>query len=265
MPASTREPLTNRVWEPPEMASEYVPYSGPIVTRAEAEAAGLKRYFDGTPCKRGHVSERTTLKHMCVTCKNAASLAAYYANPTPVRERKAAWKARNRARVNAAQTALRKLTKERDREWRRAWNKKNPERQIAASARYYADNAERLRSRARAWFAANPERASAQSKKWFAANPEMVRIYQANRRARINAAEGTHTPADIQRIGNAQRWKCHWCGKPTKRKYHVDHIMPLVLGGTNWPKNLAITCARCNQRKHASDPVAFAQREGRLI
>ena len=46
-------------------ANEYVPYAGPIVTRAQAKAQGLKRFFLGTPCKRGHVAERTLRKGMC--------------------------------------------------------------------------------------------------------------------------------------------------------------------------------------------------------
>jgi 5-methylcytosine-specific restriction endonuclease McrA len=232
------------------MAAEYVPYTGPIVTRAEAKAAGLARYFVGTPCKRGHISERITRKTTCVTCKNIAGLAAYHADPGPKYARKYAWTKLNRAKVNEAQAARRELTKEKDREWRREWHRKNPERQIAASARYYIANAEIRRARSLEWYAANPEKASA---------------HRHNRRARVRAAEGTHTSEDILRIGAAQKWKCHWCGKATKQKYHVDHLVPLSKGGSNWPNNLVIACARCNLSKHDSDPITFAQRMGLLI
>ena len=34
-------------------ASAYVPHDGPIVTRAEAKAAGATRYFTGKPCPKG--------------------------------------------------------------------------------------------------------------------------------------------------------------------------------------------------------------------
>ena len=231
-------------------ATEYVPYAGPIVTRAEAKAAGLRRYFTGQSCKYGHIAERTLLKHMCLACKNAASRDAYRANLEKELARRALWKKQNRARINERQREARARNKERDRQWRIAWNKKNPERQIAASARYYEQNAELRRAKSLAWFYANPEKASAQRSK---------------RRARVNGAEGTHTAEDIKRIGDAQKWKCHWCGKPTKRKYHVDHITPISKGGSNWPSNLAITCPRCNTSKHDSDPVTYAQRIGLLI
>ena len=50
------------------MASAYVPYDGPVVTRDEARAAGLLRYFTGKPCLRGHLSERHLVNGRCRTC-----------------------------------------------------------------------------------------------------------------------------------------------------------------------------------------------------
>jgi len=37
------------------------------MTRAEAKAAGLTRYFTGRPCRRGHVAERD-IDGNCVEC-----------------------------------------------------------------------------------------------------------------------------------------------------------------------------------------------------
>ena len=41
-----------------------------IITREEAIAKGLNRYFTGKPCQKGHLSERDTSGHQCITCKN---------------------------------------------------------------------------------------------------------------------------------------------------------------------------------------------------
>ncbi|MDB4352871.1 hypothetical protein OAA60_05530 [Porticoccaceae bacterium] len=38
-------------------------------TKAEAKEKGLKRYFVGKPCKRGHVSERYVADGACCECK----------------------------------------------------------------------------------------------------------------------------------------------------------------------------------------------------
>lgn len=51
-----------------------------IVTRAEAKAAGLKRYFPGSHCKSGHSSERLVSNGSCLTCCSEKALAAYWEN-----------------------------------------------------------------------------------------------------------------------------------------------------------------------------------------
>lgn len=40
----------------------------PIVTRKFAQAQGLKTYFTGKPCKRGHLAERRTDSCACCEC-----------------------------------------------------------------------------------------------------------------------------------------------------------------------------------------------------
>ena len=43
-----------------------------IISRAEAKAKGLKRYFTGKPCKHGHVAERVVVNATCVECERAS-------------------------------------------------------------------------------------------------------------------------------------------------------------------------------------------------
>ncbi len=50
------------------MADETVDYAGPIVTRANALAQGLNRYFDGRLCGKGHRSQRNTARGTCALC-----------------------------------------------------------------------------------------------------------------------------------------------------------------------------------------------------
>jgi hypothetical protein len=42
-----------------------------IISRAEAKAKGLNRYFTGKPCKHGHVAERKVFNATCVECERA--------------------------------------------------------------------------------------------------------------------------------------------------------------------------------------------------
>jgi hypothetical protein len=50
------------------MTKEFVDYSGPIVTRAEAIKSCLTRYFTGKRCKSGHLDQRITKKKQCCSC-----------------------------------------------------------------------------------------------------------------------------------------------------------------------------------------------------
>jgi len=43
-----------------------------VISRAEAKAKGLKRYFTGKPCKHGHVAERVVVNATCVECERAS-------------------------------------------------------------------------------------------------------------------------------------------------------------------------------------------------
>ena len=108
---------------------------GPIVTRAQAKAQGLKRFFLGTPCKRGHVAERHAAdRECCLTCKNEA------ANEPTIEPTWHAKQLARRAAVEEAETRAageirrrrhaRQITKEREQGLARnkAWNKANPER-----------------------------------------------------------------------------------------------------------------------------------------
>jgi len=50
------------------MAKAYIPYNGPIVTRKEAKLKSLKRFFDGNPCHKGHISEKFVFNYSCCQC-----------------------------------------------------------------------------------------------------------------------------------------------------------------------------------------------------
>lgn len=66
-----------------------------IITRSEAKAAGLKRYFTGKPCLRGHISERH-VEGTCMQCQREDKAAAYKADPKGFRDRStAAYRRRN--------------------------------------------------------------------------------------------------------------------------------------------------------------------------
>ncbi|MCO7736415.1 HNH endonuclease [Brucella intermedia] len=104
-------------------------------------------------------------------------------------------------------------------------------------------------------------------KQWRFDNPDKVREYNRNSKAKRKGAEGTHTAEDIRDILTRQKYKCVECGASVRKKSnrHVDHIMPIALGGTNWPFNLQVLCPSCNLSKHAKHPLEWAREKGRLV
>lgn len=95
---------------------------------------------------------------------------------------------------------------------------------------------------------ANPEKYSLLKKAWKLANPEKHRANHLNRKARVRDAEGYHTGADLSSLFILQDGKCAYCGSGLQG-YHVDHIIPLSKGGSNWPDNICLACPSCNMSK----------------
>lgn len=95
---------------------------------------------------------------------------------------------------------------------------------------------------------------------WRENNRESVRVHNAHRLLRKKNAEGFYKKEDINRILVAQNFKCTACKKDISDAYHVDHIMPLALGGTNWPDNLQCLCPRCNCSKKDLHPDKWLER-----
>lgn len=98
------------------------------------------------------------------------------------------------------------------------------------------------------------------TKRWGQRNPLKVRAICARRRARLKAAPGDFTQEDMEHQHQAQAGKCFWCGIEIalkRRTTHVDHLIPISKGGSNFPSNLVIACQPCNSRKSDKMPWEF--------
>lgn len=228
------------------------------------------------------------LSGQCCDCIGERKRIWYANNAEKERARSKAWSEANPDKVAATRkkynqenpervAELRKASAERHKDSRlacgRAWYAKNSEKKIAYSKEWYAKNAERLRAaasvRGKAKYAANPEIYAARGKKYREENPESVAASKRKRKAIQKGAEGSHTGKDVQGIFQGQRGLCANCKKKLFKsgpnKYHVDHVIPLARGGSNWPGNLQCLCPFCNMSKGAKDPVDWAKENGRLL
>lgn len=147
----------------------------------------------------------------------------------------------------------------------REWYARNPERAKANRDKWSAANPERKAEIAANWARNNPEKVHANLKAWRAANPDQAATKVRKYRARKRGADGTHTAGDVRGLMKAQKCMCAVCRVDITDAYHVDHIMPLVLGGSNDRTNLQLLCPSCNTSKGGKHPVDFMQKRGFLI
>lgn len=166
--------------------------------------------------------------------RNAACKARYHAAPEKAQE----YRAKNRERRN---------------DQAHQWHDNHREHEAEYAKRYRVETRER---RAQVW------------RKWYDANKgsaiERAKAATLVRRARKRNSGGVYTPEDVRAQYTRQRGKCYWCGKKVGKQFHVDHIIPLSRGGSNWPDNLVIACPHCNLSKGSKLPHEWEQ-SGRLL
>jgi 5-methylcytosine-specific restriction endonuclease McrA len=130
----------------------------------------------------------------------------------------------------------------------------NPEKFKVRHAAYRAANVEKERARHQSKYAAKRDQYLETNRAWAAANPLICRARSARRRARKRAAEGRFTEKDVQALYRAQAGCCAQCRIDFSGGYHVDHIIALAVGGSNWPENLQLLCPPCNWTKGTRPP-----------
>ena len=165
-------------------------------------------------------------------------------------------------------------------EKRRLWRLNNPDKVRAANQKDYAKHGERRRAGARRyrknnsevvrerdrkrnttperklsrsitnkrWRDLNKEEQAAKQKDWHVANPGRAAEYARKRRAlKLNATVKDISQEDIAARVAYYGGKCAYC--PDGEYEHLDHVIPLILGGKHCPANLRPACESCNLSK----------------
>lgn len=155
------------------MANETLPHQGELITRAEARARGLKRYFTGKPCLRGHVAERSVNRADCILCKKDAGASDKAKTVNKIRQQKALRE--NGNAVRKATNDRYAANREHIRAQQNAWRAANPERCKLYSHRRYHTDIAKSRANARARRANDIEAFRAVGRARYAADPELWR------------------------------------------------------------------------------------------
>jgi hypothetical protein len=166
---------------------------------------------------------------------------------------------------NAENAAYRAINPEKSKQSSKKYRDSNKSKMIEIRTAYAKNNPEKVRESKRLYALKNKEELKEKAKAKRLENPERHRRAKQNRRARERAAVGKISAGLINKLLGLQRGRCACCKLSLGDDYHVDHIMPLALGGTNTDDNIQLLRAQCNRQKNAKHPIDFMQSRGFLL
>lgn len=156
------------------------------------------------------------------------------------------------------------------RQWRQDYQheyyEQNKDRIIAYQKQYRIDNEELVRIRRQKYYEENRARLLQEKKEYRDSHKEerkqwlhseagiaSSRASRNKRRSLTGGANGAFSKEDVLELLNFFDNKCAYTGEPLDADYHLDHILALSKGGTNYIYNIVPCNKQCNWSKHTRD------------
>lgn len=253
-------------------------------TRCNQELPATPEYFT----KNGHGG----LYHHCKSCRKLDRKEDRAVNGDKIRAQRKISDGKRKDKIKVYYAQWSDENKEAIREQKHEYYLEHRDETIERVKQYYQDNKAARKAYIRQWQNENPdkihiyqkrgyqrklilgikpkpltpeqkERQKAWARAAYATNPNKEKARRHRRRARILASQDGHFTADDVKLQyKSQRGKCWHCGNKVGDDYHIDHLYPLVLGGSNGARNIVVSCEPCNLSKGAKPTWEW---NGRLL
>ena len=196
------------------------------------------------------VGNKDGLKTECKDCTKATVKRYRLANPEKVAARLKTWNLANKEKVAARGRLYYRTNVEEIKAKDKAYYNANAEEIKAHKRAQYHANTEETKARNRAYYHANAEEIKAQKKAWGRANPDKIAAKWAKRKARKAGNGGSFTGEEWADLKAYFDYQCLCCriAEP-EINLTVDHVIPIVHGGTSDIGNIQPLCRSCNSSK----------------
>lgn len=237
-------------------------------------------YQMATFCRKCQSETEHYANGNCKECAKITGAAFYLRNRKAIRKRHSIWATENKDKRKAYSAALPEKSKEKIRirgihyralnidkikEKNKKYGELNKDKIKKYSVEYYQKNKAKIKAYSEKWRKENIEKVRATAAAWRKANPGISTVKWHNRQARKKANGGVLSKGLSAKLFKLQKGKCACCGLPLGDKYHMDHIMPIYLGGSNSDDNIQLLRGSCNDQKSVKHPVDFMQSKGFLL
>ena len=187
----------------------------------------------------------------------ANNLAWRRRHPEQYRQMRQAWSVKNREKRRADQRAWYAKHRDQERERQRNQRRQHLKERRALEKAWRDANKQKVAEKSRRWNIANRGRRKARVRARYAIDPIPFRAFAHQRRARERKAPGFASAQQIADRVAFYGWRCAYCGGSFE---HLDHVIPLSRGGSNWPANIRPACARCNRTKNNKTLAEWSSR-----
>lgn len=171
----------------------------------------------------------------------------WYNATKPTRNKKARdYRKKNKEKINKRNREKYYLNYEESLEKIKAYREENREQIREQQKKYREDNREYLRDKKKKHYENNKEHYRAKRREWRRKNPDKAAVRDSRKKARILEAMLPTTDEKLIEKIHRERRKL---SKKDNKEYHVDHIIPLSIGGAHHQDNMRIIDAKENIEK----------------
>lgn len=152
------------------------------------------------------------------------------------------------------------------------YREENPEKRLASRKLDYERHKERYKNNANEWYKQNLDQARKvrrdyyrlhreeilqYQKEYIQKHPEIPKLTGNKRRAQKLGTQTEKITQDIwNNIKSLYGNRCVYCGRILNR-LQMDHVIPLIHGGSHTKNNIVPSCQKCNFTKHTNKAPIF--------